>query len=78
MPYEPEEVVAALFIGVKGYCDRIDVENIQAFESAFLEHMKGAHSKLLSDIVDAGYVLTEPVEKQMHDIAEAFTSGFSP
>merc|ERR1711862_220997 len=23
-PYEPEEVVASLFIGVKGYCDRID------------------------------------------------------
>merc|ERR1711862_381811 len=23
-PYEPEEVVAALFVGVKGYVDRID------------------------------------------------------
>ena len=33
-PYEPEEVVAALFIGVKGYCDRIDVENIQDFEGS--------------------------------------------
>merc|ERR1719413_118077 len=31
-PYEPEEVVAALFIGVKGYCDKIDVEHVQAFE----------------------------------------------
>merc|ERR1719226_311687 len=34
-PYEPEEVVAALFIGVKGYTDRVDVEHIQAFETAF-------------------------------------------
>merc|ERR1712039_223263 len=46
-PYEPEEVVAALFIGVKGYCDRIDVENVQDFESAFLAHVKGSHVKVL-------------------------------
>merc|ERR1712151_580091 len=76
-PYEPEEVVAALFIGVKGYCDRIDVEQIQDFEAAFLEHVKGAHEKVLTEIVDAGYVLTEAAEKQLHDIAEAFTSGYS-
>ena len=77
-PYEPEEVVASLFIGVKGYCDRIDVEHVQAFEGAFLEHMKSAHSSVLSNIVDAGYVLSEETEKQLHDIAEAFTSGYSP
>merc|ERR1739844_644304 len=77
-PYEPEEVVAALFIGVKGYTDRIDVEHVQDFETAFLEHMKSVHSKLLSAIVDSGYALTEDVEKQLHDIAEDFTSGYSP
>ena len=77
-PYEPEEVVASLFIGVKGYCDRIDVEHVQAFEEAFLAHMKGAHSKVLKDIVDAGYILTESVEADLHKIAEDFTSGFTP
>merc|ERR1712154_112103 len=46
-PYEPEEVVAALFIGVKGYCDSIDVAYIQAFEKGFLQRMKGSHSKVL-------------------------------
>merc|ERR1712010_345540 len=58
-PYEPEEVVAALFIGVKGYCDGIDVAFIQAFEKGFLQRMKGFHSKVLKDIVDNGYELTE-------------------
>lgn len=77
-PYEPEEVVASLFIGVKGYCDRIDVEHVQAFEEAFLAHMKGAHSKILSQIVDDGYALTESVEASLHEIAEDFTNGFSP
>jgi F-type H+-transporting ATPase subunit alpha len=77
-PYEPEDVVASLFIGVKGYCDRIDVEHVQAFEGAFLAHMKTAHSKVLQEIVDSGYELGEGVEKQMHEIAESFTSGYSP
>jgi len=76
-PYEPEEVVASLFIGVKGYCDRIDVEHVQAFEEAFLKHVKGAHASVLKEIVDAGYVLSEGVEQKLHDIAEDFTNGFS-
>merc|ERR1719442_23271 len=57
-PYEPEEVVAALFVGVKGYVDRIDVEHVQAFEGQFLTHMKTAHSGVLKEIVDGGYVMT--------------------
>jgi len=77
-PYEPEDVVASLFIGVKGYCDKIDVEHVQAFEVAFLAHMKGAHSKVLNQIVEDGYDLTEAVEKELHDIAADFTSGYSP
>jgi F-type H+-transporting ATPase subunit alpha len=77
-PYEPEEVVAALFIGVKGYCDRIDVEHVQDFEKAFLAHVKGAHSDVLKEIIDSGYKLPEGTEKKLHSIAEAFTSGYSP
>jgi len=77
-PYEPEEVVASLFIGVKGYCDRIDVEHVQAFEGAFLAHMKGAHSKVLQQIVDDGYTLSEDIEKKLHELADDFTTGYSP
>merc|ERR1712087_317634 len=77
-PYEPEEVVAALFIGVKGYCDKIAVEHVQAFEQSFLEHMKGTHSKVLKDIVDSGYELTENTEKSLHEIAQNYTKEFTP
>jgi len=77
-PYEPEEVVSSLFIGVKGYCDRVDVEHVQAFEAAFLEHMKGAQAPTLKAIVDSGYVLTKEIEDKLHQIAEDFTAGFSP
>merc|ERR1712194_211772 len=77
-PQEPEDVVAALFIGVKGYCDRIDVAHVQAFEQAFLAHMKTAHAGVLKEIVDAGYVMTDSVDKKLHEISEDFTNGFSP
>merc|ERR1712127_1014886 len=65
-PYEPEDVVASLFIGVKGYCDCVDVEHVQAFEQAFLEHVKTAHGAVLSAIVDSGYVLSEESEQKLH------------
>jgi F-type H+-transporting ATPase subunit alpha len=76
-PYEPEEVVASLFIGVKGYCDRIDVEHVQAFEKAFLAHVKSSHSAVLAEIVNSGYTLSPASLEKMHEIAEAFTTGFS-
>ena len=59
-------------------CDRIAVEHVQAFEAAFLKHMKGAHAGLLKEIVDSGYKFEKPVEEKMHAIAEAFTTGFTP
>merc|ERR1712204_18371 len=78
VPYEPEEVVASLFIGVKGYADRIDVDKVQVFEEAFINHVKTAHSKVLKEIVDSGYVLTDAIESQLNSIAEDFTNGFTP
>merc|ERR1711862_462770 len=77
-PYEPEEVVAALFCGVKGYVDRIDVEHVQAFEAQFLTHVKTAHSNVLKEIVDSGYKMTDEVEKSLQEISEDYTKGFSP
>ena len=78
IPYEPEEVVASLYVGVKGYCDRIDVAHVEAFESAWLAHMKTAHAGVLKEIVDAGYALPDATEAKMAKAAEEFTNGFSP
>jgi F-type H+-transporting ATPase subunit alpha len=54
------------------------VEHIQAFQKAFLAHMKGVHAGMLKEIVDAGYVLLPNSIKKLHDIAEDFTTGFLP
>lgn len=77
-PYEPEEVVAALFIGVKGYCDSVDVVNIQAFEKGFLQLIKKSYSKILRGIVNSGYELTDDIEKNLHEVAQNYLKEFSP
>merc|ERR1712106_252936 len=77
-PYEPEEVVASLFIGVKGFCDRIPVENICDFEHAWLTHMKSAHSGVLKSIVDSGFKMTDEISANMTECAEDFTSAYTP
>jgi len=51
---------------------------VQAFEKAFLAHVKSAHAKVLEEIVNSGYVLTKDAEKQLHQIAEDFTAGYQP
>merc|ERR1712119_266220 len=77
-PQEPEEIVASLFIGVKGYCDRVPVENVTDFESQFLSHVKTAHSKVLADIVSEGYNLSDEVEAELANCAEEFTEAYTP
>lgn len=77
-PQEPEEVVASLFIGVKGYCDRIPVENIQDFEAAWLTHMKSAHAGVLKMIVDSGFKMTDEIDAALNKCAEEFTSAYTP
>jgi F0F1-type ATP synthase alpha subunit len=77
-PYKPEEVVASLFIGVKGYCNRIGMEHMQAFEKTFLAHMKGAHAGMLKEFDNAGYVLSPDSMEKLHDITEDFTTGCLP
>jgi len=77
-PQEPEQVVASLFIGVKGYCDQIPVENITDFEAAWLTHMKTAHAGVLKKIVDSGYALSDDVETELAKCAEEFTAAYTP
>merc|ERR1712157_484482 len=77
-PQEPEEVVASLFVGVKGYCDRVPVENIQDFEKAWLTHMKSAHANVLKKIVDSGFKMTDEIDSDLAKCAEEFTSAYTP
>lgn len=77
-PQEPEDVIASLYVGVKGYCDRIPVENVQDFEASWLKHMKTAHSSVLKKIVDSGYNMSEEIDAELAKCAEEFTEAYTP
>ena len=77
VPLECEEQVVILFAGVRGYIDKVDVDAIQDYEKAWLDHVKTAHSGLIKAIVDDGMVITDATEKKLGEACEAFTSQFS-
>jgi len=77
VPYEPEEVVIAMYVGVRGYLDKIAVEHCQEYEAAWIKHMKGTHAGVLKSIVDGGYQITPEIEANLKKCADDFTSGFS-
>merc|ERR1711967_192117 len=40
VPMEMEEIVVTLFVGVRGFADRVDVAKVSAFSTAWLEFIK--------------------------------------
>ena len=77
VPISVEEQICILFAGVKGYCDRVEVSEIRAFEAAWASHITGSHGAILDAIRAANYSLDDATEAKLHDICDAFTSSFT-
>merc|ERR1719197_673393 len=77
-PMEMEEIVVTLFVGVKGFADRVDVAKVSAFSTAWLEFIKTSHKAAIIDtIVKEGYTLSKGVEDKMMALAEEFTTSYT-
>jgi len=78
VPMEMEDIVVSLFVGVKGFADKVDVAKVQDFAAAWLNFAKTSHKADTTDaIVAAGYVLTPEIETKMMALAEEFTSSYN-
>jgi F-type H+-transporting ATPase subunit alpha len=78
VPMEMEEIVVALFVGVKGFADRVDVAKVSDFATSWLDHVKTSHKAATIDaLIAANYVLTPEIEKKMMDLAEDFTTSYT-
>jgi F-type H+-transporting ATPase subunit alpha len=75
-PYPIEEQVAAIYTGVKGYLDRLAVNQVQRFESEFLRLMRGKHADLLKAI-RTGKQLTPDIENGLKSILDEFAKNFA-
>jgi F-type H+-transporting ATPase subunit alpha len=75
-PLSVEEQVVAIFLGTKGHLDSVPVEDVQRFESEFLEHVKASHDAVLDDIRESKK-FPEEAEEKLTGIVNDFKKGFA-
>jgi F-type H+-transporting ATPase subunit alpha len=75
-PLPVEEQVVAIFSGVRGYLDGVEVADIGRFERTLLEEFRNKHVDVLAKIRDDGEI-SEETEKQVVTIVDGFAKSFA-
>jgi F-type H+-transporting ATPase subunit alpha len=75
-PVPVEEQVVAIFLGTGGHLDSVPVEDVQRFESEFLDHLRASSEGILSEIRES-QKLGEETEKKLTDAVNDFKKGFA-
>jgi F-type H+-transporting ATPase subunit alpha len=75
VPMPPEEQVATLYAGVRGFLDKMPTNRIKEFETEYLKHMRSSHSSLLSTIRKEG-ALSPTSDAALKDALTAFLATF--
>ena len=75
-PLPVEEQVAAIFAGVNGYLDGLDVAQVQGFEQGFLAEMRASHAEVL-EALRTGQELTDEVRASLTDILDGYARAFA-
>ena len=75
-PLPVDEQVVAIFAGVRGYLDGIDLENIGRFEESLLSEMRSEYSDILTSIRESGE-LSDETEKKLVSVLDEFVKKFS-
>lgn len=66
-PLASEEMVCLLYAGTRGYLDKLQTNQIGAFEIQYLEHLKANHAQLLADIKKTG-VLSQAQDEELANL----------
>jgi len=75
-PLTLDEQVVAIFSGVRGYLDRIEVSQIGDYEKQLLTEMHAKHQDLMDTILSEGKISNE-TEENLKGILESFTTTFA-
>jgi len=75
-PLPVEEQVVAIFAGVRGFLDKVDVNKVTRFEQAFLTEIRSKHGDILTEIRTKGEI-TADTDKKLTGILEAFAKSFA-
>ena len=75
-PMPVEEEVVAIFAGVKGYLDEIELNRVREFEEKALLDLRANHSELLEEIAEKK-IVSEDLEKRLNDFYKNFLRQFN-
>ena len=75
-PLAVEEQVVAIFAGVRGYLDSIEVRDIGRFEQGLLEEFHNNHSDILTTIRTEGE-LSDDTDKKIAEIMDQYAKTFA-
>ena len=73
-PYDVASQVAVIWSGTNGYLDDVDLDDIERFEAALLDHLR-RNSSVLDTITETGK-LESATEDELRTAVESFRSGF--
>ena len=76
VPMEMEDIIVSLFVGVRGYADRIEVAKVGEYTNAWLKFLQTNHPDVLKELVAGNYELTKSVDEKLTTLAESFTSSY--
>lgn len=75
LPLTVEDQVVIIYLGVRGFLDKIEVENISIFEQNWLSFIKANHSYILSEISNKKSFSKE-LEANLNKLASQFTQNY--
>jgi len=74
-PMAVEEQVVAIFLGTRGHLDSVPVGDVRRFETEFLDHLKGSHDEILTDIRESK-ALSDETSGKLEEVINQFKKGF--
>ena len=74
-PFPVEEQVVSIWAGSNGYLDDVPVDDINRFETDFLDYLRRSHAGILQTIRES-LALTEDTVTALKDAVEEFRKGF--
>jgi F-type H+-transporting ATPase subunit alpha len=75
-PMPVEEQVVSIFLGTGGHLDSVPVDDINRFESEFLDHVRASEESILKQIRESGEFSEETSDKLTESVNE-FKKGFA-
>jgi len=75
VPLSVEKQIAIIYLGVRGYLDKIEVQDISSFEKLWINFLETNHLNLLEEI-KTKKELSKELDNQFKKVCEEFTQNF--